>query len=117
MVKLYEYSDAQGHFEAAFDEKASANPLHWSIFLSNDGEYVDFNCEKVIDTCAAKFDVIECDFSKLAFNELLVLLMDGSNEQCLKARREIRVRFFDCEEVKNNRYQEWKYYSRSQCEE
>ena len=77
--------ESDSYVNSCFDD-AAQKPVTWKLFLGDN--LFDENAEDDVIQVSRYQD----DYSRLSMDELLVLLMDGSNEQTLRARFEIRDR-------------------------
>ncbi len=80
--------ESDSYVNSCFDDAAS-QPGTWQLFLGD--SLFDENAHgQAVKTSSGRYQ--DADYSRLSMDELLVLLMDGSNEQTLRARFEIRDR-------------------------
>lgn len=91
-------------FDSEINEAMELAPECWIAFFGNEGDHIGFypEAERI---SPAKFH--DADFNALTFDQLIVLLMAGTNQQCLQARHELRQRAFSAKEFLDTKQAMW----------
>ena len=106
-------SEMPDRFEASMNDEMASIPSCWQAFFSEAGSSVEFYAPLGghINACAQKYrSATSAEFARFTFDELTVLLMDGTDEQTRLAKAELRERAFATKGFKAAKARAWQAY-------